>query len=165
MIFLTKKGNNMGTIPSIGAILSKDLVFQTFEEGSSVTAGNGKGGSRFTGKSDYFGASESLNAALTSTKLPDYVSNIGMTLIKVLANLPANATFHLLDICSVRVVKAIAGLVVNVVAKVFVIVALLGCLLAACAGVKIAKHFFVKIEEPENIRALEIFDSPDMSTI
>ena len=146
----------------IRAFLSKAAVFQTLEEGAFMSSDKAKGGSRFTGKSDFFGAAKSLNAAREAGKegsLTAYVSEVGVTLVKVIGNLIPNAAFHLVDICSPRAPVAIAGLVANVVAKVFVIVALLGCLLAACAGVKIAKHFFVKIEEPENIRALEIFEA------
>ena len=137
------------------SILSKAIVFQTFEEKAFMASDPCKGGSRFTGKSDFFGAAESLNAALTVTKLSDYASNIGMTLAKVCANLPANALFNIGDMLSLRFPVALAGLVVNAVAKVFVVVALIACLLGAIAGLKLADKLFTPIENPKEIQTIE----------
>ena len=142
----------------IRAFLSKAAVFQTLEEGAFMSSDKAKGGSRFTGKSDFFGAAKSLNAAREAGKegsLTAYVSEVGVTLVKVIGNLIPNAAFHLVDICSPRAPVAIAGLVANVVAKVFVIVALVACLILAVAQVKIAHKIFAEIDNPKEIKTMD----------
>jgi hypothetical protein len=135
-------------------ILSKALVFQTFEESSRSES---KGDTYLTGKSDFFGAAVSLNAALTDTKLTNYMLNIGKTLMKVVGNLSANAILHGFEMVTWRRITSFiapAALVTNVVAKIFVIAALVVCLFAACVGLKVAKNIFSEITDAENIVAI-----------